>query len=781
MDLKLSEFEEQFWNPFVQSLGLEEISAALKNKVFAVCELAIKNQDLECVKRELKEVQVLKAHLDKVSAFCKQKFSSSSPLPPPPPPPPPPLFFEEAEPGAEPSSPTLSGLESALQQGKIEMKIKANLRQLDAREADTKKIVSELCSLVRTVPTKASALYETLLAINDPAVDAALKEELKKRDPLLEADIRHTLKEANVNSQVWKALELTESRFSELNVHNPKEVENAVRATSKMLLKRSSYTAEVLEDLFYTIGASFFLNQPPKEIHQAIARALQEAFNDPELGENLKDDFLTFIHLYESPQLFFNIGFTPSTQTIEVCDLVKRDLGISLDKRIQTDPKATKTPIIFHGMSDTAWFEQNNPGDSHQIDEVEGALDLGLKKLHNQLPGEAVHPIFIGVEGVRVVSSEKQAVELLDHFAAISRKYPNVLMFPGEIVWTLVDEKTGEALIFGGAPVFENGRLVHLYSKKHEAKGDAQGTLSWTRLKGKNHWVISDPEFKEAAAAYNSSVFVHHNKVMGIEICNDHIHGAVQTECKNVDFQVLMAHGSIPNPQKTGVREGGVFAALDHAGSAKSKAGTIHHRQDYTTADYSHNQFNDNHSVLGVLKSHIAPTIEIAPSFSPFPEQDQMVEHGKGVEGFFKALESNLGASAQELQDMLAKYLEDHALEYTPKGAVPEVEDWRGEEAKGFYKMLQKRYLFGSQDEVKKAAGLIRKGENAPTLSPLLPQLMSEVLGRQITLKRDLAAMPQQEISPGYEKQAKPRKDSLVIGYSGEKDAFYSPAEKKKK
>ncbi|MDP1834838.1 MAG: hypothetical protein Q8K75_02820 [Chlamydiales bacterium] len=445
-------------------------------------------------------------------------------------------------------------------------------------------------------------------------------------------------------------------------------------------------------------------------------------------------------------------------------------MEMEMPKPAVTSAQSEIHPVIFHASPHYARdLMSNYPTLSTQV-----VLEMGLRKLGEVHGDQPVHPIFVGEEWKFYASSKQELVNILDDLGALSQQYPNVLIIPGTIAWTEPDPENPSMLrAFNSMPVFEGGRLVHLYHKTHE-RSDLDTIRSVIASKGIDlapgnpRWAMSDEETKESLSRFNSNVFVHDGLAVSLEVCCDHGNMAAQQDYNRrypgsvgTDLHILPSHGTVPTIQRTPVATGGTMLSLDHANIAKSKVGTA--RDDGDTRIWAVTDTQDNNSdhQVSAQRSHIT-SAEGAPRLAPrtidFPGQVSPADADR-TKAFFKVISEETGVSATWLRMEITNLLEANKSDFYPSSRTT----LKDGSLSGVMENLHKRYAFPSRDALEQSIEALKKGEDDPALFPLLPQLMSQRLGRDIVVQTDLATAPRTIVSPDWARPTEPAKGAIEI------------------
>ncbi|HOJ91994.1 MAG TPA: hypothetical protein PLH86_12875, partial [Saprospiraceae bacterium] len=360
-------------------------------------------------------------------------------------------------------------------------------------------------------------------------------------------------------------------------------------------------------------------------------------------------------------------------------------------------------------------------------------------------------------------NNAKEFIQVLDRLAAISKKYPDVLFLPGSVAWSDFDSISGKHIAFNTLPVFANGKLIHLYHKNFE-KQDID-TLASIKEIDKNSfvWGVSHPEIKEVVHAFNSNIFLYNNTVFAHEICNDHVNNAApqdyETRCpggSGVDIQILIAHGTIPQPQRLIASHKGCLAYVDHSHNTTTQVGQVIKGETQNKINSKHSQKNENMSLLGELRSHIVPEpIHIQPSDLKYDKHDTPIEIGEGAESLLKAVSIQLDKSLEQLKEFLVNYLQDQENRLYPSSESLIPKNWGKDSASNFFTATMQRYAFTSKQEIDELINDLKNKNNIDRFSSILPQLLSDTLTSPIIVEHNLSSIPKTIVSPRWEQLEK--------------------------
>lgn len=534
----------------------------------------------------------------------------------------------------------------------------------------------------------------------------------------------------------------------------------------ELCLNHPSQTQAALERLIQSIKAAPNQEEVVAKLCSLITLKCQMAKE----GENFLDDVKSYLFLAKRD--FFSTE--PSFK--KVCALLQEGLGLQEKPHGTLDMNSEHLSFLFNAAPEESQA-QCREHDVALTQVAEHALELALQKLESST---ATHPIYIGTEWAFMADSPEKMYRTLDRLSSISRKYPHVTFMPGSIAWCQKIH-SGAYACFNTLPVFENGRLVSLYHKRYE-KMDLDTVAGVFKKKRKNlAWALSDPATKKLLQDFNSNFLVSgKGHVLAFEICNDHINLAAQEDYKQraptgsgADVHVLMAHGSILNNVRASAHNGSLVAYIDHSTSAQTSVATLQkakESQEWINKEKRAN-VNQNFGLVGAFKAHCYKAEKpLEPTFLEHPPGE------KSIDAFFKILSGQVGLSPEVLKAKVIDHLQTHALRYCPEGDLPLVKKWTAASFADFQKTLLQRYTFHSPDDLQQTIQVLKsgKGESLNQLVPILLNITSELLSRQIVLKSDLANLPTQIHDPERKKPYTQARDALQVGYSYKDGMFYS-------
>lgn len=430
---------------------------------------------------------------------------------------------------------------------------------------------------------------------------------------------------------------------------------------------------------------------------------------------------------------------------------IAKQIGIDTKAMPKMTSQSTNYAIMFHAAPH---------GSGALLESVEYSLQIGLNELANKTK-EVIHPIFIGNEWRFMAADANDFIAALDDIAEVSKKYPEILFIPGSIAWTIETnpDPKGDGpryTAFNTMPVFSNGQLIHLYHKKFE-KQDIQTLSRVFKIKQQDFaWGPKDSVLKGPIDSFNANTFLYNNTVFATEICNDHVNNAAKKDYhernengSGVNIQILMAHGTIPGPQRATTTDGGYLAYVDHSSDTVTRFGKITQGQGQNIFTSKHGQTNNNTSLLGALRSHIVDDpVKVEPTCRPVNPHDILAPiRGHGPLALLSAVSIQMDKSIDELIRDLTTYLENTKKTYN-NSYIPN--EWNAATGTEFFSNIRKHYAFRGENEIQEILDALKTEKNLEKFEKRLPQLLSAATGRCIVFEHDLAAMPAEILSPDW-------------------------------
>ncbi len=791
-------------------------------------------QNLEDLSREMKQLQ--KAAIEEIHTFTEAAVkiqSQEQPLPPPPPPPPA-IFDISKEPVEEVERPKEFELE--LMKGRDQQVLKRHLNNLQNEIANVfqkngsesqreqaiknvedtiveiveilKKgsmnahdIISRMMNIIlegiRSPSEKTSSLFRANQRQILDAVAIQVSKELNKSESAiiredfanywseissskneeLKSIVEPIAKKAEfTKSHLFEKFESAQSRYLRGETTST-ELYTATSELCKMMIARPDRTKSTFKTILQTLDESFKfegkekLSPKQEEVLNIVVSALQSQFSDGVEGKNLEDDLTTFVYLANEGIEEVSVGEK------FIANHLAKSANLELREPIAIDPSSEKNAIIFHAATHLGGSLSGSVYGIEGVDLVRHSLQLGLKKLEKEHAGEVVRPTFIGNEWRFYVDDAEQLTKLLDQLAELSRNNPGVTIIPGSIAWSGKAKEEGRrSLAFNTLPVFENGRLVNLYHKKHESM-DIDTISSFTnQSKDTFGWATDIEGYKEVIEQYNSNFFIRDDVIIGHEICNDHVHSTAKRDYNarfpsgsGADMHVLMAHGTIPNPQRSATQDGGRFAYVDHSSNAKSKLSIIHRSEAQVKQEVKHSATNDDTSELGAFKTHMPEEfVTLQPVVGEFKNDLGLIESGTKAKGVLSAIAHQAKISDDELKSKIVTLLKRQKEDFYPSEKTIAKKAWGQKDLGLFLGNVKKRYTFQNAEQIDSLIQALEHNGDLDTFESVLLQLAAEALDKEIILHRNTESLPVQSFSPDWKapQQLGPTKASLEIALS---------------
>lgn len=572
----------------------------------------------------------------------------------------------------------------------------------------------------------------------------------------------------------WPCFEKVKDKIAQ---GTPKQIELAVDELALILKMRPGRVEKLFHQLINVLDDRTITRNKRVILSKYIGEGLREHINKPGNG-SLKDDCIACMDL-------FLIAYAGERTKKDCLTQFQDHLGITQERQANNpDGPSHDYVVLFNPSPEAAEAAVQNFG-IDSIGFVKLAVAMALKKLPSN---QSVRPLFLGTEWRFIAKNAAEFTQLLDSLAELSASYPNVLFIPGSIGWgTYVDPSDPHSafICFNSLPVFSGGRLLNLYHKKHEAM-DMNTVASIAHVqRDRCKWATNIPEFRDAINEYNTAFFFDNGLLCGTEICNDHASGAAQREYKDRfpqgegnDLQVVMAHGTRPQPQRVPVRQNGGFAYMDHSSSkigAEVSFSTISSMEGGGRKQTPLlQQTNNNKGLVGAFKIAPTPPTEISPEHVTFPEKLKLDGKGTGHMALFEVLGGQVGKTQEEMRQLLVEHLTARKQEFYPEGELVVPTKWTPHAMQTFLLSTKKRYTFANKREVDKAIDDLSNDKSNPRLDTVLLQLVSEALGREIVVIEDLASAPIITISPEWKTLTQATESPLFIAFSQETGTFSS-------
>lgn len=401
------------------------------------------------------------------------------------------------------------------------------------------------------------------------------------------------------------------------------------------------------------------------------------------------------------------------------------------------------------------------------------SLSLGLERLQDEVGRSTpLHPIFFGTEWKFMAGSYQEFIRLLDSLSQISRSYPQVTFIPGSIGW--FDPQT--KLCFNSLPIFENGRLVSLYSKRHER-------ADMTTIAEKNDQDWSELVWAATAVPevfddyFRNTSLLDNGVALGTEICNDHVNCALLEDYQQefpggsgVDIHLVMAHGTELNRSKVRARENGIVGYIDHSTNGETTVGKVSVQRGIYTE--KKDCINSNIEALGAFVTYQTDVGEVAPVFSA--KQDSIVANvlqSSTPSTILEALREG------EALTVLIRYVKENTSHLFPsKQAISGVSFKTPEEIREGLTEALYRYTFADEADVNGFLKILENNEPIGRYRTPFFQCLASALGRPIVLYTDLCSEGRVVFMPDRSRPIGIPKNALEIGFSFERKVFFTPS-----
>jgi len=234
---------------------------------------------------------------------------------------------------------------------------------------------------------------------------------------------------------------------------------------------------------------------------------------------------------------------------------------------------------------------QSWPNLRQRIDEVQGRIETAAAYLDmkfNHDPADL--NIFLAPEWCFQKQHDKNKANAQFHTAkdleliiegmkAVSSKFPNLLIIPGTVIWSIPHSAKG-AIIYNTAFVFLGGNLHHTYHKS-DWGGDTAGPGTFaTTMRvdgvagGWGNTLRSSYKTKKGGKTQtvqtNTHFFECGGRIFGVEVCADHIAEMMRTEYtekwkngKGLDIHIVVACGMAPKPEGVVAKKDGYIIACE--------------------------------------------------------------------------------------------------------------------------------------------------------------------------------------------------------------------------
>ncbi|SCA62991.1 hypothetical protein SCG7086_AH_00010, partial [Chlamydiales bacterium SCGC AG-110-P3] len=490
--------------------------------------------------------------------------------------------------------------------------------------------------------------------------------------------------------------------------------------------------------------------QAPEDIQPAILTHFNETIH--KLSPSLREDLT-------------NYCFLVGTKAIRILK-DKRDLIASIAETCQLNPgpmpkmtsQTSLRPLIFHTPCHKNDSNIHNRSYS-EMELIEHALELGLRKLSATYGNEPIQPIFMGVEWAAIALSPNELLKQLDSLAALSLKYPDVLLIPGSIAWAAGEED--HTLAFNTLPVFKGGSLLGLYHKQHESMDIDTIADELGIPKNQIQWPAN--QLKQLSSL-NTSVFRDGATAIATEICCDHAHStayhqyaARYPQGQGVDVHLLTAHGSSVNPNMLIAKEGGRMAYIDRSSAGQMSTATIQKKEQRTNLKDKQSSQSNNESFLGNFRTTTAENRTTENNIAMESATLSVSPQGEGLMGLINSIADELDLEPSDLR----KELSSHLIEWIGESQqnpilVPENTQFSNPDIMShFLEKISKRYLFPNPASIfASASGLSSLDLTSEQLADVLTQdqllrLVSDVYHVQVCSVTDMASIPVQVHGPG--------------------------------
>lgn len=434
--------------------------------------------------------------------------------------------------------------------------------------------------------------------------------------------------------------------------------------------------------------------------------------------------------------------------------LQMKDLG-------KWETESFHTALVFHAAPDTA--------DSPDVPVTalsQAGLLLGLERLQESVGEVPVHPIFLGTEWKFLAKGYAEFFSLLDSLSSMSRLYPGVTCIPGSIGW--FDPETH--LCFNTLPIFENGRLIALYSKRHE-KQDMDTVASLYEVDRQTMRWAAKEESEIFDDFIRNTCLLGNGLALGIEICNDHVNDTVKEEYRRqfprgegLDLHLVMAHGSQLGLPRLAVRRGGSVGYIDHSGDGVTTAGRVTESKEIFATKEAH--VNSNKAALGAFVTHQSDLKEIIPQFSDI--QSSLVPQqmkGSACSDIFQAIGYPLSRA-----EFVKIIRENKSQMYPGEGfSAPE-------SLKGALTQILNRYTFANEEDIDRFLEIVEKDEPIGDYRSQLLQCCAMAAHRPIVLYTDLASVDREVFMPDRSKPVGIPMNPLELGFSFKDKFFFTPS-----
>ncbi|MEZ0230526.1 MAG: hypothetical protein ACAI25_18030, partial [Planctomycetota bacterium] len=222
------------------------------------------------------------------------------------------------------------------------------------------------------------------------------------------------------------------------------------------------------------------------------------------------------------------------------------------------------------------------------------ALALAEEKKCKDGADEVVLPIFVAPEGTWKKKTgaygPDELAQVYNYLVTLSKASPDVLMFPGTVIWKLAGDASaevlkksfsfgdvkflmqnmanktkGQAVLYNSVPVLFDGKIIHNLNEQYSGKDIEDGfDYAPGAGKGKEYWSKLDKKEGvdvdgNGGPRQGSHVFLYKDLVtglekkqnmlqLGVETARDTAHKALHAAGKKLDIQVLLSGGMVFEP-----------------------------------------------------------------------------------------------------------------------------------------------------------------------------------------------------------------------------------------
>ena len=428
--------------------------------------------------------------------------------------------------------------------------------------------------------------------------------------------------------------------------------------------------------------------------------------------------------------------------------------------------------LVFHAAPDTSsHFSFTDEG----VTRSRIALELGLDRLKEEgvAKDSSIHPFFVGTEWNFMASGYENVIELMDKMACISRDHPGVVYIPGSIGWF----EPSVNLCFNVLPIFENGRLVALYSKRHEKMDMSTIAGIYKKEEGQLYWAAN--RYPKVFDAFIRNTFVLGNGLaVGTEICNDHVYGSVKSDYEQespsgqgLDVHIVMAHGTQLSPHKLALRpSAGGVGYIDHSDRCQTTASLVRCSGSGNVLQDPRQTINASKDALGGYVTHQWDGGEISPVFLKLEESLTSRPIEQKPSCLLRAIDPPV--NVQELID----YVKAHASTLYPNREKPKASFGTEDDFSAALTSTLTRYTFADQQDVDLFLAALQQDLALENYRTQFLQCLSALLNRPIILYPDLASIDRQIIMPDRSKPLSMPENAIELCFSFAEKKFYCPS-----